>query len=177
MARSRRYGVEEFIADNVVVLRNVLEEEQRRRTLELLKFRGTDHQKGEYPFTIEADRGLVVIPLTGIPLEQRSSNIARQLRERGARRHVRRRLLPGFDGAGLGATGTGKTLTVTHFLAGGAAQGSACLLFGFEESREQLVRNAAGWGVDFESMERDGVLHVYCEYPEARGLRGSPARA
>jgi len=70
-----RYGVEEFIADNVVVLRNVLDEEQRRRTLELLKFRGTDHQKGEHPFVIEADRGLVVIPLTGIPLEQRSSNV------------------------------------------------------------------------------------------------------
>ena len=44
-----RHGMEEFVADNVVILRNVLEDEKRRRTIEILKFRGTDHQKGEYP--------------------------------------------------------------------------------------------------------------------------------
>jgi circadian clock protein KaiC len=42
-----RFGVEEFIADNVMVLRNVLDAESRRRTIEILKFRGTRHQKGE----------------------------------------------------------------------------------------------------------------------------------
>src|SRR5690348_4309293 len=55
-----RFGVEEFIADNVMILRNVLDGESRRRTIEILKFRGTDHQKGESPFTITADRGMVV---------------------------------------------------------------------------------------------------------------------
>src|SRR6185503_2250677 len=44
-----RFGVEEFIADNVMVLRNALDDENRRRTMEIVKFRGTDHQKGEYP--------------------------------------------------------------------------------------------------------------------------------
>src|SRR5581483_11968767 len=34
-----RHGVEEFVADNVAILRNVLEE-KRRRTIEILKFRG-----------------------------------------------------------------------------------------------------------------------------------------
>ena len=38
-----RYGVEEFVSDNVVLLRNVLESEKRRRTLEVLKLRGTVH--------------------------------------------------------------------------------------------------------------------------------------
>ena len=166
-----RYGVEEFLADNVIVLRNVLDEEQRRRTLELLKFRGTDHQKGEHPFVIEANRGVVVIPLTGIPLEQRSSSV---------RVTSGNPELDGMCGGGFfrdsvvlvsGATGTGKTLTVTHFLAGGAARGDRGMLFGFEESREQLVRNAAGWGVDFEALERNGTLLLDCEYPEARGLQ------
>ena len=36
-----RYGVEEFVSDNVVILRNVLEGERRRRTVEILKLRGT----------------------------------------------------------------------------------------------------------------------------------------
>ena len=69
-----------------------------------------------------------------------------------------------------GATGTGKTLTVTQFLAGGASVGDRCLLLAFEESREQLFRNASGWGVDFERMEREGMLRVVCDYPEVASL-------
>ncbi|HJP86793.1 MAG TPA: ATPase domain-containing protein, partial [Gemmatimonadaceae bacterium] len=69
-----------------------------------------------------------------------------------------------------GATGTGKTLTVTQFLQGGAANGERCLLLAFEESRDQLIRNANGWGFDFEKMERDGMLRVVCDYPDLSGL-------
>ena len=49
-----RFGIEEFVTDNVVILRNPLEQEKRRRTVEILKFRGTIHQKGEYPFSIDS---------------------------------------------------------------------------------------------------------------------------
>jgi KaiC/GvpD/RAD55 family RecA-like ATPase len=69
-----------------------------------------------------------------------------------------------------GATGTGKTLTVTQFLAGGVNAGERCLLLAFEESRDQLFRNARGWGMDFERMESDGLLRVVCDYPEVTGL-------
>jgi circadian clock protein KaiC len=43
-----RWGAEEFVADNLVVLRNSLDEERRRRTLEVVKFRGYQHRKGEF---------------------------------------------------------------------------------------------------------------------------------
>src|SRR6185503_5166246 len=69
-----------------------------------------------------------------------------------------------------GATGTGKTLTVTQFLNGGAANGERCLLLAFEESREQLFRNASGWGVDFDRLEHEGMLKVVCDYPDIAGL-------
>jgi circadian clock protein KaiC len=69
-----------------------------------------------------------------------------------------------------GATGTGKTLMVTEFMAGGMRSGERCLLFAFEESREQLFRNARGWGIDFERMESEGLLKVICEYPEVSSL-------
>src|SRR6185503_4329842 len=165
-----RFGVEEFIADNVMVLRNVLEDETRRRTIEILKFRGTDHQKGEYPFTIVPGVGLVIIPLSAIQLKQRSSDV----RISSGSAELDEMCGGGFfrDSVILvsGATGTGKTLTVTQFLKGGADAGERCLLLAFEESREQLFRNARGWGVSFEQMERDGSLRLVCDYPEVATL-------
>jgi circadian clock protein KaiC len=165
-----RYGVEEFVADNVVILRNVLADEKRRRTIEILKYRGTDHQKGEFPFTIIKNQGVVIIPLSAIELEQKSSNI----RITSGSEELDRMCGGGFfrDSVILvsGATGTGKTLMVTEFMGGGVNHGERCLIFAFEESREQLFRNASGWGVDFEQMERDGNLKVVCRYPETTGL-------
>ena len=165
-----RFGVEEFVTDNVIILRNILEDEKRRRTIEILKFRGTSHHKGEYPFTIIPGEGLVIIPLSAIELKQKSSN---------KRITSGNEILDKMCGGGFfrdsvilisGATGTGKTLAATEFMAGGAHSDEKCLLFAFEESREQLFRNATGWGIDFEKMENEGKLKVICEYPEVAGL-------
>jgi circadian clock protein KaiC len=66
-----------------------------------------------------------------------------------------------------GATGTGKTLMATEFLAGGVARGEKSLLLAFDESRDQLRRNVRGWGYDFDDAEADGLLRVVSTYPEA----------
>ncbi|HCB14053.1 MAG TPA: circadian clock protein KaiC [Gammaproteobacteria bacterium] len=165
-----RYGVEEFVVDNVMILRNVLDGEKRRRTVELLKFRGTEHQKGEYPLTVLPGQGIVVIPLSAIELKQRSSN---------TRLTSGSRELDAMCGGGFfrdsiilvsGATGCGKTLITTEFAASGASGDERCLFLAFEESRDQLTRNATGWGKNFEDLESRGLLRVIATYPETMGL-------
>jgi circadian clock protein KaiC len=162
-----RHGVEEFVADNVVILRNLLQNERRRRTIEILKLRGASHQRGEYPFTITSRDGIVVIPLSGIELTQSSST----KRVTSGIKRLDEMCGGGFfrDSITLvsGATGTGKTLLVTQFMAGGFNAGERCVLFAFEESKDQLFRNAAAWGYDFASMEKDGRLMVVNRYPHA----------
>lgn len=165
-----RFGVEEFVTDNVVLLRNRLEQEKRRRTIEILKFRGTNHHKGEFPFTIDSLEGITIIPLSAMELTQQSSEtrISSGVRE-----------LDVMCGGGMfrdsiilvsGATGTGKTLMVTQFVKSTTEVGERCMLFAFEESRSQLIRNARSWGVDFEAAEAAGQLRMVCTYPEAKGL-------
>jgi archaellum biogenesis ATPase FlaH len=69
-----------------------------------------------------------------------------------------------------GPSGAGKTLTSLKFLAAGLTAGERCLAFTFDESREQVRRNSAGWGVDLDSPEESGLLRIVCEYPEVASL-------
>jgi circadian clock protein KaiC len=163
------YGVEEFVSDNVAIVRNVLEGERRRRTIEILKLRGTTHMKGEYPFTI-TNQGINIFPLGAMRLTQRSSNV---------RVSSGVKILDEMCGGGFfkdsiilatGATGTGKTLLVSKFLQTGCFHSERAILFAYEESRAQLSRNASSWGIDFEDLERQGLLKIICTYPESTGL-------
>jgi circadian clock protein KaiC len=69
-----------------------------------------------------------------------------------------------------GPTGTGKTLMVTQFIAQAAIEGKRALLFSFEESRGQLIRNAASWGIDLAAHEANGLVKIIARYPERMSL-------
>lgn len=164
------FGLGEFVVDNVIVLRNRLEEARRRRTIEVLKLRGAMHRKGEYPFTVLPAQGIVMLPLSTLQLTAPSSDARVSSGN------------PGLDdlcNGGLfrdsivlisGATGTGKTLMATEFLAGARDKNERAMMFAFEESRDQIFRNAVGWGRDFAEMEKEGRLKVVPTYPEVASL-------
>jgi circadian clock protein KaiC len=174
--RTREYGpvgrfdVEEFVADNVVILRNSLEDEKRRRTIEILKYRGAPHEKGEYPLSIDPRSGIHVIPLSAIDLNRPAS---------GERASLGVPELDEMSGGGIfrdalvlvsGATGSGKSLLASSFIDAGLRAGERGMYLAFEESENQVVRNARSWGFDFESAREDGSLRIYAQYAERMGL-------
>lgn len=168
-----RYGIEGFVADNVVIMRNVLVEEKRHRTIEILKYRGVEHQYGEYPFTILSQRGIVVIPPSHTE-ELHANAEGVDSRITSGNEEVDRMCGGGFFGNSIilisGATGTGKTLIATDFIAAGIAEGKRCLLFAFDETQEQIYRNARGWGKDFSTMTQSENLKIICLKPEVNTL-------
>jgi len=166
-----RFGIEEFVSDCVIVLRHQLLDEKVRRTIQIYKLRGDRHHKDEFPFTIEPD-GVCILPLSAAELTQASS--ADRISFGNAK-------LDEMAGGGLfqdsvilisGPTGSGKTLMGTTFAAEACKRGERVLLLGYEESRPQLMRNASSWGLDFVDWEKQGLLKMVCQYPEAQGLEG-----
>ena len=167
---SARYGAEEFAVDNAVILRNDLEAEYRRRTVEVLKLRGAEHGKGEFPFVINPQAGIELVPFSIIEAPRDAATERMSLG------------VPEIDemcGGGIyrdslvmvtGATGTGKTLMGVQFIAAGLAAGERGLLVSFEENPSQLIRNARSWGVDLETPQREGRLRIVSRYPERVGL-------
>lgn len=165
-----RYGVEEFVVDNVIILRNRLESQLRRRTVEILKMRGVAHRRGEHPFIIIDGEGIEVAPVPALRLEHGLSNERTTFGNADLNRMCNGG--PFRDAVTLvsGVTGAGKTLLATEFACGATNVGERCLFVSFEEGHLQMHRNAAGWGLDFGKMEADGLLRMLCEYPEAANL-------
>jgi circadian clock protein KaiC len=163
-----RFGVEEFVSDNVIILRNILDDEKRRRTCEILKYRGSMHQKGEYPFTVTTN-GIKILPLSGMSLTQKSS----LTRISSGSAELDTMCGGGFFRDSIilvsGPTGTGKTLIVSTFVNAACEAGEKALLFAFEESAEQLIRNGTSWGIDLRKWVDTGLLKIVCRYPEAMG--------
>ena len=164
--RSDEYGsvarieVEDFVVDGIIILRHPLERRTRSRTIEVLKLRGRSHLTGEYPFTIGADRGIEVIPRPVVEIKQEASNE----RISTGNEELDRVCGGGYfrDSVVLmsGSTGTGKTLLGCEFVKAASDRGERALYFSFEESRSQLLRNTASWGIDLAERERDGSLRL-----------------
>ena len=165
-----RYGVEEFVADNVVLLRNVREGSYRRRTLEVLKMRGAMHHKGDVGFTVVPGQGLVVLPVTAPQQEPQQGSERVSSGNAGLDRLTHGGLLRGSSTLLSGPTGTGKTLLATQFAAEGAATGERALVVAYEETPEQVRANGRALGHDLATYEQQGLLDVVSLYPEVASL-------
>jgi circadian clock protein KaiC len=162
-------GVEDYVCDLTIVLRNVIDGGRRRRSIEVNKYRRSAHYKGEYPCTITT-RGLTVFPLDAkeqpdVEMVERYSSGVAGLDEMTHGGWLRNSII-----IVRGPTGSGKTMLSGLYARAGAARGERVVYYGFEEPRAILLRNYREVGMDMDAYIRNGTLKVICRYPEATSL-------
>jgi circadian clock protein KaiC len=69
-----------------------------------------------------------------------------------------------------GAPGTGKSSVAANFVNAACARGERALLFAYEESESQLLRNMRSIGLDLQRWIKKGLLRVESTRPTLQGL-------
>jgi circadian clock protein KaiC len=159
-------GVEDFVCDTVLVLRNLVDGDRRRRTIEVHKYRRSAHYKGEYPCTMTL-QGLTVFPLDARQAEELSEDTRFPSGVRGLDEMTHGGWLRDSIVLVRGPSGSGKTTLAGMYARAGALRGERVIYYGFEETRPLLMRNFAKVGMPLKELEAAGHLKVECRYPEA----------
>jgi len=161
-----RFGIEEFVSDNVILLHNRLTRRgDRERTVEILKFRGTGHDVNEAPLIVGAD-GMEIFPRPKPELRGKGSFDKLSTGVSGLDDMLHGGVYENSTTLLTGASGTGKTVSTLHFIIDGAKNGEKCMLIEFEESPEQLYRNAESFGWNLKEYVDNGLIQLVCHYPE-----------
>jgi circadian clock protein KaiC len=159
-------GVEDFVCDTVLVLRNLVDAERRRRSIEVHKYRRSPHYKGEYPCTMTL-QGLTVFPLDARQTEDLSEDARFPSGVKGLDEMTHGGWLRDSIVLVRGPSGSGKTTLAGMYARAGASRGERVIYYGFEETKPILMRNFAKVGLSLKEFEAAGVLKVECRYPEA----------
>jgi circadian clock protein KaiC len=165
-----RYGLEEYVSDCVIVLDHRIEEQISTRRMRIVKYRGTSHGADEYPFLID-QQGVSVLPVTSLELnhkvstERVSSGVPDLDAMLGGEGFFR-----GSSALVSGTSGSGKTTLGISFAEATCRRGERSLYVGFEESADQVLRNAQSVGVDLEPHLRSGLLAYHAWRPTQYGM-------
>ena len=154
-----RYGLEEYVADCVILLDHRVDEQMATRRLRIVKYRGSTHGTNEYPFLID-ESGISILPITSLGLKH----------EAGTERVSTGIAAPGRDAGRARATiaaaacwcparrARARRSLAAHFARRRLPRAaSACLWFAFEESPSQIIRNMRSIGIDLEPAVRHGT--------------------
>jgi len=165
-----RHGLEEYVADCVILLDHRIVDQVSTRRLRIIKYRGTSHGTNEYPFLID-DKGISVLPITSLKLDHKVSN------ERISTGLPRLDTMLGgkgyYRGGSIlvsGTAGTGKTSLGAFFAQEACRRGERCIHFAFEESQNQIIRNMRSIGLNLEPWVKKGLLQFHSVRPTTFGL-------
>lgn len=166
-----RQGLEEYVSDCVILLDHRVQNKISTRLLRVVKYRGTVHGTNEYPFLIDKE-GLSVLPITSLAL---TNQVSSEPIDSGIPT-LDRMLNDGegfFRGSSIlvsGTAGTGKTSIAASFVNAACKRKERCLLFAFEESPPQIVRNMRSIGMDLQTHIDKGLLNIHASRPTIHGL-------
>jgi circadian clock protein KaiC len=165
-----RQGMEEFVADCVIILDNRVTNQITTRRLRVVKYRGSFHGNNEYPFLIDK-KGITVFPLLIEAIQQKISS----KKISSGIKHLDEMLdNKGFYvGSSIlisGTAGTGKTSIATAFAHSVGKQKESCLFCAFEEAPNQIIRNMRSIGIHLEPLIKSGVLSFYYARPTLQNL-------
>jgi len=155
------------VVDGIVYLRNDVDPDRSgRRSLRLVKLRGSGFQEGEHPLWIDA-AGVRVAPrystperpVTYDPLDRQVSSGVE-----GLDRLTGGGVLEGTATLFVGEPGTGKTTFCLHAVAAAARRGEPSLFVSFQEDPNQLARAAQRLGVP-----ADGPVEFFYTSPVELG--------
>jgi len=165
-----RYGLEEYVADCVILLDFRIQEQLSTRRLRIIKYRGSAHGSDEYPFLID-ESGFSILPITSLGLDYpvSSERISTGVLKLDGMLEGK-----GFHRGGTilvsGTAGTGKTSLAATFAVAACRRGERCLYFAFEESPSQIIRNMGSIGIDLARWVKKGLLKFHAARPSLYGL-------
>lgn len=165
-----RYGLEEYVADCVILLDHRIAEQVSTRRLRVVKYRGSAHGTNEYPFLI-GRTGLSVLPITSLALNHQASRERVSTGIAGLDDMLGGRGV--YRGSSLlvsGAPGTGKSSIAASFANAACARGEKAVLFAYEESESQLLRNMESIGLNLRRWVDKGLLRIESTRPTLQGL-------
>lgn len=165
-----RYGLEEYVADCVILLDNRVQDQLSTRRLRVVKYRGSAHGTNEYPFIVD-EQGITVMPITsaGLAHDASTERISSGIPDLDD-------MLEGkgyYKGASIllsGMAGSGKSTAAAHFANSVCASGERCIYFAMEESPQQIIRNMRSVGLDLDKWVREGLLRFSARRPNLYGL-------
>jgi circadian clock protein KaiC len=154
-------GAEFSLADSIVHLEYEPREPVDRRWLRVVKMRGARHREGKHTFHV-ATGGVEVFPRIENLDPGEPAEVAGRIGTGLARLDE---LMGGGIGSGeativVGPSGVGKTIFGVGFVAEGLRRGEECLYVTFQDTPEQLVKMAAGFGWDLHAARARGQLTV-----------------
>lgn len=165
-----RHGLEEYVADCVIMLDHRVTDQISTRRMRIVKYRGSLHGTNEYPFLID-EQGISVMPVTSVSLDHPAST--QRLSSGVSRLDI---MLGGkgfFRGSSIlvsGTAGTGKTSIAMHLANETCKRGETCLYLASEESENQVIRNGRSIGINLEPWVKKGLLYFHGTRPTFFGL-------
>jgi circadian clock protein KaiC len=165
-----RFGLEEYVADCVILLDHRVLDQITTRRMRIVKYRGSSHGTNEYPFIID-EQGFSVLPVTSMALQHKVSNavISSGVPDLDA--------MLGLGGYYRGSTvlmsgtaGMGKSSFAAALARSACERGERVLYFAFGESEQQIVRNMRSIGIDLQPHLDSGRLRIVAQRPFLYGL-------